>query len=337
MNSVKKKCTVSKAIVITTIFAPQAHLIKMGEEALRRNIKLIIIGDKKTPKEFHIDGAEYYSLDRQRREFTDFANVLPLNHYSRKNIGYLAAIKNESKVIHETDDDNIPYDNFYDDYPDEIESNVYSSEKWLNVYSLFSKENIWPRGLSLNHIRNNESPKITRNKIISPLIFQGLADKNPDVDAIYRFVGKLPVYFKKNKIIALEKYTWCPFNSQNTAFREKAFPLLYLPSYCSFRMTDIWRSFIAQRCLWELDTNLVFHSPTVYQKRNEHSILKDFGQEIPGYLENEKITDILQTIKFTTKDAKENLLVCYEKLIKKGFFSKEEFKIVKMWVKKINI
>jgi hypothetical protein len=311
-------------------------MITMGEEAKRRNINFIIIGDKKTPKKYHIDGAEYYDLDRQRREFADFANILPLNHYSRKNIGYLAAIRNESKVIHDTDDDNIPYDDYYNDFPDEIESAVYSAEKWFNVYSLFSKENIWPRGLSLYHIKNNEFTRMTKAKRIRPLILQGLVDKNPDVDAIYRFVGKLPVYFKKNKVVALERNTWCPFNSQNTIFKEKAFPLLYLPSYCSFRMTDIWRSLIAQRCLWELDANLVFHSPTVFQERNAHSILKDFEQEIPGYLENDKIMNLLQVINFTSKDVKENLILCYKKLIQEGIIPKEELKIVKMWVKAID-
>jgi hypothetical protein len=323
----------NKAIVITTIFTPALHLIKMGEEASKRGIKFIIIGDAKTPKDYHVNGAEYYSLDRQRREFADFANILPLNHYSRKNIGYLVAVRNGSKIIHETDDDNIPYDNFYDDFPGEIESDVYSSEKWLNVYSLFSKENIWPRGLSLNHIKNNKSPKITQTKKIKPLILQGLADKNPDVDAIYRFVGILPVSFDQNKVVALEKNTWCPFNSQNTIFGEEAFPLLYLPSYCSFRMTDIWRSFIAQRCLWELDANMVYFSPTVYQERNVHSILKDFEQEIPGYLENDKIIDVLEAIHFQTKDVQENLMVCYDKMIQRGYFSKEEFKLVEMWNK----
>jgi len=28
--------------------------------------------------------------------------------------------------------------------------------------------------------------------------------------------------------------------------------LMYLPIKASFRMTDIYRSFVAQRCLWEL-------------------------------------------------------------------------------------
>ena len=52
---------------------------------------------------------------------------------------YVIELKNGAKIIHETDDDNIPYDNFYDDVPSEIEIDIYKSEKWINVYSLFSK------------------------------------------------------------------------------------------------------------------------------------------------------------------------------------------------------
>ena len=72
-------------------------------------------------------------------------------------------------------------------------------------------------------------------------IQQGLADENPDVDAIYRLVLPLPVQFETGRRIALKRGVWSPFNSQNTAWWPDAFPLLYLPAYCSFRMTDIWR------------------------------------------------------------------------------------------------
>ena len=82
-------------------------------------------------------------------------------------------------------------------------------------------------------------------------IQQGLADGNPDVDAIFRLVLPLPMNFGRKPPIALCRGAWCPFNSQNTSWWPAAYPLLYLPAYCSFRMTDIWRSFVAQRICWE--------------------------------------------------------------------------------------
>ena len=65
--------------------------------------------------------------------------------------------------------------------------------------------------------------------VVSP-IWQGLADRNPDIDAIYRLTQPLPVHFDKTKLrIALAEGSICPFNSQNTTWFREAFPLMYLP------------------------------------------------------------------------------------------------------------
>lgn len=58
-------------------------------------------------------------------------------------------------------------------------------------------------------------------------------------------------------------------------------------------MTDIWRSFVAQRIAWENDWAILFHEATVWQERNEHNLMKDFTDEVSGYLHNEPIGDAL--------------------------------------------
>src|SRR5690348_18334068 len=105
---------------------------------------------------------------------------------------------------------------------------------------------------------------------------------------------KLPVTFEKKSPLILGEGSWCPFNSQNTTWKKEAFPLLYLPSFCSFRMTDIWRSFIAQRIAWTCGWNIAFHAADVIQERNEHSLLKDFEDEIAGYMHNGRICKLLE-------------------------------------------
>lgn len=106
---------------------------------------------------------------------------------------------------------------------------------------------------------------------------------------------------------------WCPFNSQTTWWFPAACPLMYLPSFCTFRMTGIWRSFVAQRCLWAMGSALTFHQAEVIQQRNVHNLLKDFEDEVPGYLRNESICEILENVKL--KPGREavggNLLRCY--------------------------
>src|SRR5205807_7157091 len=131
-------------------------------------------------------------------------------------------------------------------------------------------------------------------KLLNCPIQQGLSDENPDVDAIYRMANPLPVLFDKANSVSLGKNSWCPFNSQNTTWFKEAFPLLYLPSYCSFRMTDIWRSFVAQRIAWTCGWSILFHQSTVRQDRNDHNLMTDFKDEISGYSNNALICKSLQ-------------------------------------------
>jgi hypothetical protein len=117
----------------------------------------------------------------------------------------------------------------------------------------------------------------------------------------------------------------------------KAFPLLYLPSYCSFRMTDIWRSFVAQRIAWENGWSVLFRSPDLSQERNEHSLMRDFADEIPGYLHNREIGERLERLKLVAgpENLGENLIRCYEELVRLTVVGAEEIALLKAWEKDI--
>ena len=166
---------------------------------------------------------------------------------------------------------------------------------------------------------------MVRTNCVSP-IQQGLADANPDVDAVFRLLYELPVNFERKGPHALKNGAWCPFNSQNTTWFEEAFPLIFLPSYCTFRMTDIWRSLVAQRIMWECDWHLVFDDASVYQERNEHNLLKDFEQEVPGYINNEKIRCLLESLplKHGVQHLGDNLLECYQALVSNNYITSDK-------------
>ena len=107
----------------------------------------------------------------------------------------MIAMKNNPEMIIETDDDNLPLKNFF--LKKKIKKQqTYHSKKagWLNVYKKYTKENIWPRGFALEKL-NSPLPKKFRLLKIKCPIQQGLADKNPDVDAIYRLTSNLPISF----------------------------------------------------------------------------------------------------------------------------------------------
>jgi hypothetical protein len=163
---------------------------------------------------------------------------------------------------------------------------------------------------------------------------QGLADGSPDVDAVWRLLLDRPVAFDRAPSVLLVKGQWCPFNSQSTWWWPPAFPLMYLPSTCTFRMTDIWRSLVAQRCLWELGTGVVFHSAEVYQDRNAHSLLRDLEDEIPGYLGNEAIADCLTglILEEGPERVADNARTCYAALVDAGYLDASELSLQEIYL-----
>jgi hypothetical protein len=157
------------------------------------------------------------------------------------------------------------------------------------------------------------------------------------VDAVWRLVLDRSFDFDSKPGVWLPPRSYCPFNSQTTWWWPDAYPLMYLPSFCSFRMTDIWRSFIAQRCLWELGAGLVFHGPEAYQSRNEHNLLRDFKDEVPGYLANEQICELLNQCMLLPgrENAGANLHTCYQKLVAAGIFPPAEMPLVQAWLEDV--
>jgi hypothetical protein len=324
------------SIIITSIFAPTEGVRRVVEYC--PNWEVIVVGDRKTPADWHYEGVRYMSLDAQYELVPDFARACPLNHYARKNVGYLAAIRAHAPMIAETDDDNIPYPSFLQDTSRTVTGSLSTERGWDNVYRYFTSERIWARGLPLDVIVPSLREPATPGDSVSVdcPIQQFLADGDPDVDAIYRLTVEGDIKFEKNTVI-LQSGTFSPFNSQNTLWFPEVYPLLYLPSYVSFRMTDIWRSFVAQACLYALGGSLAFREATVYQVRNAHNLMRDFNDEIPGYVNNRKIMDTLNGLSLSggVDQVGHNLHRCYEALLEIGIIESREMPLVEAWLREL--
>jgi hypothetical protein len=331
--------TCNTAIVITTVQEPTSCMSILARRALAHGLQWIVVGDRKGPARFSLSPAELLSIEQQKELPFKLARALPEKHYARKNVGYLLAISRGHDCIYETDDDNAPTDAWY---VRSLEAEAHQARScadvhWANVYEAYTSDLIWPRGLPLNLVRRRFSEDFelhpTLMRATAP-IQQGLANGSPDVDAVWRLVLDHDVTFNECPSILLPRGAWCPFNSQNTWWWKEAFPLLYLPSYCSFRMTDIWRGFVAQRCLWELGYQLEFHRADVVQMRNEHDLMRDFDQETVGYLRNEEIREILESRDLSTGPlhVTENLWNCYEALVRAEIMQEEELDLLEAWI-----
>jgi hypothetical protein len=325
----------NQAIIITSINAPNAVMKAIATGAGSTGFDFIVVGDTKTPAGFELGGCSFLDMSQQLKSGFRYAVSAPTASYARKNVGYLTAMSRDARIIVETDDDNFPRAPFFERRSRTCRAPVVSNSGWTNAYRYFSDSNIWPRGLPLNTIHNAipswESLKI--GEIDSP-IQQGLADENPDVDAIYRLILPLPQNFRTDRTVAFGPGAWCPFNSQNTSWWPDAFPLMYLPAYCNFRVTDIWRSLIAQRIAWQNGWHILFHGPTVWQDRNEHDLMIDFEDEIPGHLNNHRIRLMLEQmeIKGGVANITHDLHRCYEALVKAELVGKAEIPLLEAWI-----
>jgi len=323
------------AVVVTSISAPSNTLRALANGCRERGYNFFLIGDVASPPDFHLDGCAFFDLRKQAETGFKLATMVPQRHYARKNLGYLIAARAGAEVIKETDDDNIPYDEFWQTA--ELRQSVATLVRsgWVNVYRYFSETGLWPRGFPLDRIKDEPAPfsELPVRELACP-IQQGLTDNDPDVDAIYRLIAELPQTFRKDRRLGLSENSWCPFNSQNTTWWRIALPLMYLPAYCSFRMTDIWRSFVAQRIAWANDWSILFHAPTARQERNVHDLLRDFKDEIPGYLHNAAICEALEslTLRPGVDMLGDNLGVCYEKLVSLEVVAREELKLLDAWL-----
>ena len=127
---------------------------------------------------------------------------------------------------------------------------------------------------------------------------------------------------------------FCPFNSQDTFWSNEFFMYMYLPVSVTFRMTDILRGYVAQRCLWEHNAHLGFFGPNMIQLRNKHDLLNDFSLEIPCFTQVETIINILTEIKLGSSP-KNNLKKIYAKLYKLKIVEKTELVALNSWIKDI--
>ncbi len=331
------------ANVVTTIQSPTLALKELATMAHDRSELLYVIGDKKSPLSFTLPGAQYLSVQEQLKLNFKIIELLPWNSYTRKMLGYLAAAKAGCHFIRETDDDNFPLSSYFCEFSSDLQ--VRSPKvlgQWINPYVYFSNEYIWPRGFPIELIEKDRQHSISAssdftNTTVSKIgVMQGLANGAPDVDALYRLVvnNSDRFMFDDNGPLLIPKGTFAPFNSQVTLWNIELLPLMYLPQTCTFRMTDIWRSFIATHLMHLNGYELIFTGVSAFQERNVHDLIRDFMDEVPGYLGNARLVSELTNIKLVggMENLGTDLRAIYTHLHAEGFFRIDELECLELWL-----
>lgn len=316
-------------VVITSINEATDAVVKFSTIP---NWKTLIVGDVKSKFIESTEDIEFLSIDVQKNLPFKSINSTPYNHYCRKNLGYLVAMQYNRPFIYETDDDTFPIDAW--ETRQFITDKCVAGEQFFNVYSLFTKEFIWPRGLHLPYIKSDNVYTISYDSY-NVGVWQGLIDGDSDVDAIYRLTIDKHITFDKDKEFSVAPGTYVPFNTQSTLWNKKFYKLMYLPVSVNFRYTDILRSYVAQRVMWEHGYHVGFHSPNTYQIRNAHNYYHDFINEISMYETVPTVIQCLQEINLTT-DIDSSLMAIYEKLVSLHIVDISELDNLTNWLYDIN-
>lgn len=357
--------------VITTINSPTRAVRILA--ALLPN-RVVVVGDNATDdnswREAIHGGLKvvYLSLEDQLQSTKwRISSLVPTHSYARKMVGYLYAIDLGASAIYETDDDNEYYARadvspgvarLVDGVslpslrPPLVKPSLPASEQGLrlvNPYAHFGKPNTWPRGLPLQDVKRLRRAAVAYGPSRSRrcLIQQGLANGDPDVDAVYRLVipSENLSFDRSATPVAIERGSYTPWNSQNTLFEKDAFWALLLPVTTAFRVADIWRSYWTQRLLRHVDGDLCFIGPTVLQQRNEHDNFEDFLDELQIYKQAADfvraldqwapLSDAADSLKNGTISISTLILQLLEYLSQSGFFGESgsvELEVARAWI-----
>lgn len=319
-------------IIITSINEP-TKAVKLFSRL--SGFELIVVGDSKTPLDYNYPNTQFLSLKKQSTLFPTFAKLLPINSYSRKNLGYLSVIKNsQSEWLFETDDDNFPLANFaLPNLNRALYPTLATDSDYFNVFNLFSKKKAWLRGFPLDLI-NKKIPYELSDKKIKPLLIQSLINLDSDFDAVYRLTLNRPIRLARSRLVAYPKNLYGQVNSQATWWHKSLWSLLYFPSSVSWRAADIWRGYIAQKIMWQINANLLYVSPQVYQKRLRHNVMADFESELPLYIKTRGLVKTIVNLELKGSIS-DMLFQVYTSLVKNDFFDKAELKRLKEWQRQI--
>lgn len=330
-----------RAIAVTTIADQDSlgvkRLIKWSEIC---SAQLVLMGDKKSPvwnKNRLPRNVHYFSIEEQNFRWPRLSQLIPLNHYGRKNLAYLWAVENGIEILLDTDDDNFSESDVFAPST-KPHRKLPEAKEWVNVYAYFGQNKLWPRGLPLDEAMFPIQKTIDCVEETEWHCFQAVVDGDPDLDAIGRMLYPESHIFENQAPLLLENGTFCPTNSQATLWKRELFPYLYLPVTAPFRMTDIWRGIVLGGYMCLKGYKTFFGKLGVTQSRNVHNLIYDFQDEIQGHINNKVVRSIADMSWFEKRnlEAPSILRNIYRQLCNLNIVESNELLILDNFLKQIS-
>lgn len=338
-----------KWIVLTTIFPPSDSTRLLGEMT-ERGWCCVVVADKNGPNEYNVDGIFYLTVQKQQMLHFRVLDHMPWKHFGRKNIGFLWAISHGARVIYDTDDDNklkaldIPI--LDEKVTTHVEQPKVFQHKAYNPYSHFqpSCEHIWPRGYPLDLLQTDLNTNLSELHTVvitkPPAVQQFLVDRDPDVDAVFRLTRHMPCFFNESGSsgtrfpdpLVLPKTVFAPYNAQSSIHLYESFWGLLLPVTVHGRVSDIWRAYLVQRLLWDVEQVVAFRPTYVVHERVGHDSLKDFDSEQDLYLKTSAMLNFLSEWRSNASTLVERIEQLWVELFQRGFVEEADYRLAQAWI-----
>lgn len=255
-------------------------------------LDVVVAGDARTPARARDlvtnVGGTYLGVDGELVERWETHRAVGLHTIQRRNLALLHALTLGPDVIITVDDDNAPLDHttYLADVVARLERPTprltTSSTGWFDPGRLLHPA-VVHRGFPLDQ-RHVDARYDHRDVPVGSFrvgVVAGLTLGDPDVDAIERIV-RAPVTEHLVDEVTLDRGTWAPFNTQNTAYRWEVAPLMQC-LYAVGRYDDIWMSYFARRVMDDMGWYVSYGRPLTRSERNVHDLVTDLERESYGY------------------------------------------------------
>lgn len=293
-----------RALITTTINVP--HNLRLWRASgLSDDDVVIVAGDLKTPHAevrallSSLPGENVYLAPKDQTRWAS-SEVIAWNCIQRRNVALLEAMRRRPDYIITVDDDNFPVNVDHIARLDlaftgKSSTMISTDDGWFNAGTLLYPE-VVVRGFPLSH--RHVMPELTRYNHSSEQIgvVASLWLGEPDIDAVERICCAPTVgHMLHNTNVTLTHKTWCPFNTQSTAFRTELAPFMAVWPVVG-RYDDIWASFLTQRAMETCAWHVSFGHPLVHQKRNPHNLIVDLRAELFGMEHNERVIELIKNL-----------------------------------------